>query len=97
MFPLCYKDVSRVFLEWFKRVLRVFSVSFSHKNVIKKLKTMSKNPAFSHKVLEDWLRLPERQEVFAGLLTCGLPRQPVSPMWTKMVSNNQKCCADFKT
>ena len=28
---------------------------------------MSKNPAFSQKVLEDWLRLPERQELFAGL------------------------------
>ena len=49
------------------RVSRVFSVSFSHKNVIKKLTTMSKNPAFSQKVLKDWLRLPERQELFAGL------------------------------
>ena len=28
---------------------------------------MSKNPAFSQNVLEDWLRLPERQELFAGL------------------------------
>ena len=67
MFPLCYKDVSRVFLECFRRVLGVFSVSFSHKNVIKKLTTMSKNPVFSQKVLENWLRLPERQKLFAGL------------------------------
>ena len=28
---------------------------------------MSKNPAFSQKILEDWLTLPERQELFAGL------------------------------
>ena len=32
------------------------------------LMTVSKNPALSQKVLEDWLRLPERQELFAGLL-----------------------------
>ena len=44
----------------------VFSF-FSHKNVTKKLTTMSKNPAFSQKVFEDWLRIPERQELFAGL------------------------------
>ena len=31
------------------------------------LLTMSKNPALSQKVLENWLRLPERQELFAGL------------------------------
>ena len=31
------------------------------------LMTMSKNPALSQKVLENWLRLPERQELFAGL------------------------------
>ena len=69
MFPLCNKEVSRVFLECFRRVLRVLSVSFSHKNVIKKLMTMSKNPAFSQKLLEDRLRLPERQELFAGLIS----------------------------
>ena len=51
-----------------RRLLRVFSVSFSHKNVIKKLTTKSKNHAVSQKVLEDWLRLPERQELFAGLI-----------------------------
>ena len=28
---------------------------------------MSKNSAFSQQVLEDWLRLPEKQELFAGL------------------------------
>ena len=28
---------------------------------------MSKNPVFSQKILEDWLMLPERQELFAGL------------------------------
>ena len=28
---------------------------------------MSKNPALLQKVLEDWLRLQERQELFAGL------------------------------
>ena len=44
----------------------VFSFIFS-KNVINKLTTMSKNPAFSQKILEDWLTLPERQELFAGL------------------------------
>ena len=32
------------------------------------LMTMSKNPALSQKVLENWLRLPESQELFAGLL-----------------------------
>ena len=41
------------------------------------LMTMSKNPALSQKVLEDWLRLPERQDLFAGLgdhpLGGGLP------------------------
>ena len=31
------------------------------------LMTMSKNPALSQKVLEDWLRLPERQDLFPGL------------------------------
>ena len=31
------------------------------------LMTMSKNPALSQKVLENWLRLPESQELFAGL------------------------------
>ena len=31
------------------------------------LMTMSKNPTLLQKVLEDWLRLPERQELFAGL------------------------------
>ena len=30
--------------------------------------TKSKNHAVSQKVLEDWLRLPERQELFAGLI-----------------------------
>ena len=67
MFPLCYKEVSKVFLECFRRGFRVFSVFFSHKNIIKKLATMSKNLAFSQKVLEDLLRLPERQDLFAGL------------------------------
>ena len=33
------------------------------------LMTMSENPALLQKVLEDWLRLPERQELFAGLPT----------------------------
>ena len=33
------------------------------------LMTMSKNPALLQKVLEDWLRLPERQELFAGLMS----------------------------
>ena len=28
---------------------------------------MSKNPALWLKILEDWFRLPERQELFAGL------------------------------
>ena len=69
MFPLCYKDVSRVFLECFRRGLRLFSVSFSHKNVIKKLTTMSKNPAFSQKVWEDWPRLPNFKGRFLGLTT----------------------------
>ena len=32
------------------------------------LMTMSKNPALSQKVLENWLRLPESQELFAGLI-----------------------------
>ena len=32
------------------------------------LMTMSKIHALLQKVLEDWLRLPERQELFAGLL-----------------------------
>ena len=32
------------------------------------LMTMSKNPALSQKVLENWLRLPESQELFAGLV-----------------------------
>ena len=31
------------------------------------LVTMLKNPALLQKVLEDWLRLPKRQELFAGL------------------------------
>ena len=39
------------------------------------LMTMSKNHALSQKVLEDWLRLPERQELFAGLLDSGTPPQ----------------------
>ena len=30
------------------------------------LMTMSKNSTLSQEVLEDWLRLPERQELFAG-------------------------------
>ena len=29
--------------------------------------TMSKNPVLLQKVLENWLRLPERQELFAGV------------------------------
>ena len=28
---------------------------------------MSRNPALLQEVLEDWLRLPKRQELFAGL------------------------------
>ena len=32
------------------------------------LRTVSKNPALSQKILEDWLKLPESQELFAGLL-----------------------------
>ena len=36
------------------------------------LMTMSKNPALSQKVLENWLRLPESQELFAGLASGGL-------------------------
>ena len=32
------------------------------------LMTMSKNPALLQKVLENWLRLPESQELFAGLV-----------------------------
>ena len=31
------------------------------------LMTMSKIPALSQKVLAEWLRLPERQELFPGL------------------------------
>ena len=34
---------------------------------ITSLMTMSKNPALSQKVLQDWLRMPERPELFAGL------------------------------
>ena len=30
--------------------------------------TLSKNPAISQKVFEDQLRVPERQELFAGLI-----------------------------
>ena len=30
---------------------------------------MSKNPAVWQKILGDWFRLPERQELFAGLLS----------------------------
>ena len=33
------------------------------------LMTVSKNPALLQKILEDWLRLPESQEIFAGLVT----------------------------
>ena len=29
--------------------------------------TMSINHAISQKILEDWFRLPERQDLFAGL------------------------------
>ena len=36
------------------------------------LMTLSKNPALLQKVFEDWLRLPERQDLFAGLLDGGL-------------------------
>ena len=32
--------------------------------------TMSRNPAMSQKFLENWLRLPESQELFAGLPYC---------------------------
>ena len=32
------------------------------------LMTVSKNLALSQKILEDWLRLPESQELFAGLV-----------------------------
>ena len=56
MSPGCFRGVSRVFL-----------ASFTHKIVINKLIIMSKNPALLQKVFEDWLRLPERQELFAGL------------------------------
>ena len=48
--------------------------------------TMSKNPAFSQKVVEDWLRLPEKQELFAGL----------GGGWVKIIfSNSQKRMTNF--
>ena len=36
------------------------------------LMTMSKIPALSQKVLAEWLRMPERQELFPGLPLCSL-------------------------
>ena len=63
VFQGCFRSIAGVFQKAFKGV---FSFIFS-KNVINKLTTMSKNPAFSQKILEDWLTLPERQELFAGL------------------------------
>ena len=60
---VCFKGVSGVFPECFRRL---------SKNVINKLTTMSKNPAFSQKFSEDWLTLPERQELFAGLVIDGI-------------------------
>ena len=42
------------------------------------LMTMSKNPALSQKVLENWLRLPESQELFAGLLNGSGPNDPTT-------------------
>ena len=65
MFQGCFRSIPGVFQKAFKGV---FSFIFS-KNVINKLTTMSKNPAFSQKILEDWLTLPERQELFAGLIS----------------------------
>ena len=64
MFQGCFRSIAGVFQKAFKSV---FNFIFS-KNVINKLTTMSKNPAFSQKILEDWLTLPERQELFAGLV-----------------------------
>ena len=48
--------------------------------------TMSKNPALSQKILGDWFRLPERQELFAGLPTLKPPQKEDQPSIT--TSNN---------
>ena len=36
---------------------------------------MSKNPAVSQKISKDWFRLPERQELFSGLVRTILLRR----------------------
>ena len=76
MFQGGCKGVFGVFLECFKGVTRILSLIFHTKVMSKlkyincnaksvcitsmMLMTLSKNPALSHKVFEDRLRLPER-------------------------------------
>ena len=47
------------------------------------LMTMSKFPALSQKVLAEWLRMPERQELFPGLVLGGVG------WWGGINSNNR--------
>ena len=52
------------------------------------LMTMSKIHALLQKVLEDWLRLPERQELFAGLLDV----TTLNELFNKDSSNDVELC-----
>ena len=80
MFQGGCKCVSGAFLECFRRVQGFFHKNVINKlkymdcnvktlcKTSMMLMTMTKNPTLLQKVLEDWLRLPERQELFSGLV-----------------------------
>ena len=59
------KSSELFFLMKMPKCMNYYAITFGITSLI--LMTVSKNLALSQKILEDWLRLPESQELLAGL------------------------------